>query len=60
MTQQSIFIQMVHQDHQILQSRRGLKWHVPTFNKKGINDITGADNLRKIQEEAMKKTKKRF
>ncbi len=37
---------------------RGMSWHVPKVNKKGAEFITGSNNLRKIQEDNIKRTKK--
>lgn len=38
----------------------GMDWHVPKINKDGVDFITGARSLRKSQEDAMKRTKKRL
>ncbi|MEW6142800.1 MAG: hypothetical protein AB1597_06560 [Chloroflexota bacterium] len=38
----------------------GLDWHVPKINKDGVEFITGAKGIRKSQEDALRKTKKRF
>jgi hypothetical protein len=37
---------------------RGISLHVPKINKKGAEFISGSNNLRKIQEDNMKRTKK--
>ena len=37
---------------------RGMGWHIPRFNKRGGNFITGANGLRKTQQDAMNRTKK--
>jgi hypothetical protein len=38
----------------------GLDWHVPKINKDGAEFITGAKSMRKNQENAMRRTKKRL
>lgn len=38
----------------------GMDWHVPKVNKDGVDFITGARSLRKSQEDAIKRTKKRL
>ena len=40
--------------------QRGLDWHVPKINKDGADFITGARGLRRTQQDAMRRTKKRF
>jgi hypothetical protein len=40
--------------------QRSLGWHVPKVNKDGADFITGARGLRKSQEDAMRRTKKRL
>jgi len=40
--------------------QRGLDWHVPKINKDGADFITGARGLRKTQQDAMRRTKKRI
>jgi hypothetical protein len=40
--------------------QRGLDWHVPKVNKDGADFITGASSLRKRQQDAMRRTKKRL
>ncbi len=39
---------------------RGRDWHVPKVNKDGADFITGAKGLRKRQEDAMRRIKKRL
>jgi len=38
--------------------QRGMDWHVPKVNKKGVDFITGGSSLRKRQQDAMRRTKK--
>ena len=38
----------------------GLDWHVPKINKDGVEFITGAGGMRKSQNDAMRRTKKRW
>ena len=38
--------------------QRGVDWHVPKVNKKGVEFITGAKSLRKVQKDAMRRTKR--
>ncbi|MFC1910745.1 hypothetical protein ACFLXC_05635 [Chloroflexota bacterium] len=38
--------------------QRGSEWHIPKYNKDGVEFITGAQGLRKTQRDAMRKTKK--
>jgi len=38
--------------------QRGVDWHVPKVNKKGVEFITGARSLRKVQKDAMRRTKR--
>ena len=46
------------QAHRRSDIQRGLDWHVPKVNKRGAEFITGSGNLKKRQEEDLKRIRK--